>query len=198
MVFVDGQNLYFKCKSLFGHGWIHPGRLAEALVREDQHRHGQGSHVLSGVRYYTGIHDLKHRHKHRPMARRLHAYANDGVLIRATPLRYDSNGRGREKGVDTRLCLDLVRLAQKGLYDVGIIMSEDSDFVPAIEEVYRLRDDERWLAVENALPWAPHSKPRWLRLVRRHRRITKEVFDRVIAPGAYTPDPETDEWHDFS
>ena len=56
-----------------------------------------------------------------------------------------------------RYYTDLFRLGYKGLYDVAIIVSEDSDLDPAAQEVYALRDRERWIAVENALPWGPNS-----------------------------------------
>ena len=97
----------------------------------------------------------------------------------AIPLRYDPDGRGREKGIDVRLSLDLVRWANKGLFDVAVVVSEDSDLDPAVQDVYALRDDERWIAVENALPWRPHAHPRWLPSARRHRRIDEPLF-RVI------------------
>ena len=56
MVFVDAQNLYHRCKSHFGYPWAHPRALADALFGEDRATHGD-THVLAGVRYYTGIHD---------------------------------------------------------------------------------------------------------------------------------------------
>lgn len=73
----------------------------------------------------------------------------------SVPLSYKRQGlhwRGREKGVDVRIAIDLLRLAQKGLHDVAIVLSEDSDLNEAIRGVYELRDYERWIAVENALP----------------------------------------------
>lgn len=180
VVFIDGQNLYHRCDDLFGWPWAHPMTLARALVEEDRARYGANSHVLAGVRYYTGIHDPNRRPRdHKSMAARLERYRRDGVRVFPIPLRYDPEGRGREKGVDVRIALDLARLGTKGLYDVAIIVSEDSDLDEAARDVYGLRDEERWIAVENALPWAPHSSPRWLPSVKRHRRITAEMFERV-------------------
>lgn len=37
-----------------------------------------------------------------------------------------------EKGIDTAMVTDLVRLAWEDAYDVGVIVSSDSDFVPAV------------------------------------------------------------------
>ncbi len=114
MVFVDGENLYHRCRDHFDHPWIHPRGLAEALVEQDRAQSG-GSHVLAGVRYYTGIHDPNRNPRgHSLVERRLEAYERaDAVAIRI-PLRYDARGRAREKGVDVRVALDLLRLAFKG------------------------------------------------------------------------------------
>lgn len=184
VVFIDGQNLYYRCQEHFGFHWAHPMRLAEALVEEDRARYGRDSHVLSGVRYYTGIHDPNRRSRlHAEMEYRLAAYRRDGVITLPIPLRYDNLGRAREKGVDSRITLDLIRLAWKGLFDVAIIVSEDSDLDEAAKDVYALRDDERWIAVENALPWSPAGSsarsPRWLPSVRRRRRITHSMFAAI-------------------
>jgi uncharacterized LabA/DUF88 family protein len=186
MVFVDAQNLYHSCRHHFGHPWVHPQALAEALVAEDRVKQGD-THVLHGVRYYTGIHDANRNSRgHALMKRRLCAYEAAGVHTLQIPLRYDSSGRAREKGVDVRMALDLFRLGSKGLYDVAIIVSEDSDLDPAAQDVYSLRDAERWIAVENALPWGgPNSHTRWLASVRRRRRIDRELFDRIRDTNRY-------------
>jgi NYN domain-containing protein len=121
------------------------------------------------------------------MQRRLLAYEVKGVHTYPVPLRYEKSGhlwRGREKGVDVRIALDLLRLGQKGLYDVAIVVSEDSDLNEAINDVYELRDHERWIAVENALPWTTNSHAKWL-TARRKRRIDKMMFSRIEDRNIY-------------
>lgn len=161
-------------------------RLGEELVAEDVRRHGMGSHSLAGVRYYTGIHDANRRPmEHGKMQRRLQAYEAAGVHTFAIPLRYDSTGKGREKGVDVRIAIDLTRLGAKGLYDVAIVVSEDSDLNPAISDVYGLRDGERWIAVENALPYAKGARIRWLTEAPRKRPIDAAMFARIRDTSTY-------------
>jgi len=58
-------------------------------------------------------------------------------------------------------------------------VSEDSDIDPAVRDVYALRDEERWIAVENALPWRSGGHSRWLPSARRRRLIDEEMFARV-------------------
>lgn len=43
-----------------------------------------------------------------------------------------------EKEVDTRMAVDLVRLAYRHEYDVAYVLSADSDFIPAVEAVREL------------------------------------------------------------
>ena len=38
-----------------------------------------------------------------------------------------------EKGIDTALATDMIRLAWEDAYDIGVIASSDSDFVPVVE-----------------------------------------------------------------
>jgi len=64
-------------------------------------------------------------------------------------------------------------------------VSEDSDLDEAVQDVYALRDAERWVAVENALPWSQGSHCRWLRSVRRRRLITLDLFSAVADRTAY-------------
>jgi len=44
-----------------------------------------------------------------------------------------SESRGQEKGVDVSIAIDLIRLTHENAYDLGIIVSQDWDFGPAIE-----------------------------------------------------------------
>ncbi len=44
----------------------------------------------------------------------------------------------REKGVDTRLSVDLVDLTHRDEYDAAYLLSADADFVPAVEVAHRL------------------------------------------------------------
>lgn len=43
-----------------------------------------------------------------------------------------------EKGIDVSLALDFALMAYRGEYDVGILMSTDTDLVPALEAVAQL------------------------------------------------------------
>src|SRR3990172_11923961 len=72
----------------------------------------------------------------------------DGT-IRLVPL-------AREKGIDLRLALDVLRLARQGAFDCALIFSQDGDLAEAVQEVDSLRRElSRWLVVDCAFPDAP-------------------------------------------
>jgi uncharacterized LabA/DUF88 family protein len=50
-----------------------------------------------------------------------------------------------EKGIDTAIVTDMIRLAREDAYDVAILVSSDSDFIPAVEFL-----DQRGLKVIQA------------------------------------------------
>lgn len=59
------------------------------------------------------------------------------------PLGWGSPGcteREREKGIDVSIAIDMVRMALKQEYEVGILFSRDTDLLPAVELVYDLPD----------------------------------------------------------
>ena len=59
---------------------------------------------------------------------------NDGFNIRRGKVMYDK-ARIREKGTDVKIAVEMVVGAFKNLYDTAILISSDTDIIPAITEV---------------------------------------------------------------
>lgn len=58
------------------------------------------------------------------------------------PLRYPFDwpiSRAQEKGIDVALAVDVVAMAMRKEYDAAIVVSSDTDLMPAIETVYNGR-----------------------------------------------------------
>lgn len=53
--------------------------------------------------------------------------------IRTGRYKKNKDGSWQEKGVDVYLATDLIRMAFQGLYDYGVVISGDTDLVPAIQ-----------------------------------------------------------------
>lgn len=66
---------------------------------------------------------------------------NPKIIPITRPLRYPLNWpaeREGEKGIDVSLAVDMVKMAVQGKFDVGIVMSADTDRKPALEAIGEL------------------------------------------------------------
>src|SRR5438034_11375508 len=91
---------------------------------------------------------------------------------------------GEEKGIDVRVALDVIRMAHRAEYDVGVILSQDQDLSEVAEEIRTIaREQNRWIKIACAFPSSPASRNRrgidktdWIRIDRRseERRVGKE------------------------
>jgi uncharacterized LabA/DUF88 family protein len=146
MVFIDYQNVYRAARASFGlehqphwKGQIDPLALGRRIVEQDR-----SDRELIGVRVYRGRPDATKEPKGYAANRKQSAAWTrqpQTVLITRT-LRYPAtwpNEPAEEKGIDVALAIDMVTMAVHGEYDVGILMSLDTDLKPALEAVCALR-----------------------------------------------------------
>lgn len=75
----------------------------------------------------------------------------------------------REKGVDTRLSVDLVDLAHRDEYDAAYLLSADADFVPAVEVARRLG--------KTVVAASPRPGYGLTRAVDKYLKLTPDWFD---------------------
>ena len=164
--FFDGQNLYHHAKAAFGHrsANYNPKKLLDAICKEKAWK-------PHGVRFYTGVPSANRNPKlHRFWNRKLLAMSREGVHVTSPPLRYHqekirlSNGSteerevAREKGIDVRLALDMVRMAREEQYEVAILFSQDQDLAEVIKEVKAIaRQQVRWIKLVCAFPHGPNA-----------------------------------------
>jgi len=190
--FFDGQSLFHAAQRAFGYTFPNydPLRLAEVVVGLTPDRQ------LLQVHHYTGI-PSRHRNPkwHRFWSAKVRAMTTSGVRVVTRPLRHVgesvrlSNGTlrvvpmAREKGIDLRLGLDLLRLARQGAFDCALIFSQDGDLAEAVQEVDSLRRElSRWLVVDCAFPDAPGA---WGIGGARPVRFDKRLYDGAIDPVNY-------------
>lgn len=194
VVFMDGQNLFHGAKDAFG--YLYPNFDPLALGRRVCADHGWD---LAQVRFYTGLADpTVNPYWNGFWVRKLAAMGSRGVWTFSRPLRY-RNERvdlpdgsqttvqvGREKGVDVRLALDVVRLARAGDFDVAVLFSQDQDLSEVADEVRAISiQQNRWIKVASAFPTSPTStnkrginKTDWIKL-------DKALYDACIDSHDY-------------
>ena len=147
VLFIDYQNIFNGARECFHSrvgpstaGQFNPLELGELVVSR-----GIGERELQEVRVYRGRPDsLKDPKTYGANLRQSEAQVRAGrgkVKVLARTLRYPSDWPktpAQEKGVDVALAVDFVQMAVFGEYDVGVIMSTDTDLKPALEAVLRL------------------------------------------------------------
>ncbi len=160
--FFDGQNLFRHAKTAFGH--YHPNYDPKKLTAAVCAAKGW---TVAEVRFYTGVPQREHSEMwHVYWTRRLTAMRHVGITVTSRQLRHRvekitlSDGSehwvpvSREKGIDLRLGLDVVRMARNEKLDVAVIFSQDQDFVEVAREVRDIaRSQKRWIKVVSAFPY---------------------------------------------
>jgi uncharacterized LabA/DUF88 family protein len=171
VVFIDYQNVYMRAREAFHptpttdqklpafEGQIDPFKLGERIVTRATHE----TRHLHQVRVYRGQPDATRQPRaYGASSKQVNAWRQNSqteVILR--PLRYPygwPTQKAEEKGVDVKLAVDFISMAINQMYDVGIIMSEDTDLVPALEAVFNLKQ-ATGVHCEVAT-WQPLSGPR--------------------------------------
>ena len=198
ITFFDGQNLYRSVKDLWG--CSHPNYDVLSLARAVCEREGW---LLSALpRFYTGVPRKEDNPEwHRFWANKLRAISRQGCTIFKGQVRYRTEavplGRGmqvtrtngREKGVDVRMAIDLIRLAHRRQYDVAVVFSQDQDLAEVAKEIKNIaREQKRELRMASAFPFrAPRQGQEQCRGINHTQwvRIEQAFYDQHIDPHDY-------------
>lgn len=193
-VFVDGQNLYRAAKDAFGYHY--PNYNISLLSKHVCSIRGWD---LSSIYFYTGVPDPQdNSFWHNFWSKKLSYMGRSGINLYSRSLRYHNKDFkcpscdkiytslvGHEKGVDVRLALDVIRLAQERRYDVAIIFSQDQDLKEVSEEIVKISNQQkRWIRIASAFPASPTYKGRgidkteWI-------KIDKKNYDACIDSNDY-------------
>lgn len=176
VVFVDYQNVFATARRCFhqpryrrSDGQIDPLALGELLVARRRR-----PSVLTEVRVFRGLPDrTREPMTHAANLRQVSRWTRSPVVhVVQRPLRYPRKwpvDPAQEKGVDVALAVDFVRLAAEGAYDAAILMSTDTDLLPALEAVvaggvhvevaaWAGPAANRRLSLGHDLPWCHHLR----------------------------------------
>lgn len=134
-IYIDGSNFYgyLKDKEIsFPKGIkFNFKNFADFLV---------GDRTCISKRYYTGIlRNVDGSVKSAELVKGQQKFlskleSHDGFVVKRGRILYDS-GRIREKGTDVKIAADLIIGAVDNIYDTAILVSSDTDLIPAIKYV---------------------------------------------------------------
>jgi uncharacterized LabA/DUF88 family protein len=184
-VFIDWQNTYKTAREAFGwkdypneYGNYSPYQLARILTAGNG-RGGGGKLVRLNI--HRGLPSQKFDQPGYAANRRQAAAwmkENPEVVVpRLRPLRYSRDQPPREKGVDVELALAAVEWVLTKQCQVAVVFSHDTDLVPLIEMLCRLKGNE---CIETA-SWAAEHFNQRIRTKPpvHHHAISQAVFEKV-------------------
>lgn len=129
MILIDGSNFYFKLKDLHLQNELELNfsKLAEELAGE--------SKLIQCVYYIGAVRtdETEHTQKLFNKQQKLFAHLKKHKFNYSLGYLMKSDGKFHEKGVDVNIAVDIVSGALKDLYDHFILVSSDTDLLPAIK-----------------------------------------------------------------
>ncbi|MEK9174831.1 MAG: NYN domain-containing protein [Patescibacteria group bacterium] len=133
-IYVDGSNFYHYLKDKeigFPKGAKFDFKLFADFL--------SGSRRCVSKRYYTGIfRNVDNSSKSLELVRGQQKFLSEiekiGFVIKRGRIMYDS-GKTREKGTDVKIATDLIVGAVDDLYDTAVLVSSDTDLIPAIQYI---------------------------------------------------------------
>jgi uncharacterized LabA/DUF88 family protein len=134
-VYIDGSNFYHKLKDLkiANTTYFDYFGLCNFLAR---------GRKLTSCRYYVGVvrakEDDKKAQKMRQSQINLFNHLRDQGLYVYQGYLMKNDGKFHEKGVDVNIAVDLLVGAYENKYDTAILISSDSDLVPAVKKIKSL------------------------------------------------------------
>jgi uncharacterized LabA/DUF88 family protein len=194
VAFFDGQNLFHAAREAFGYIFPNydPLTLATNVSKAQDWK-------LVEVRFYTGIPDVGDNAAwHNFWSAKLAMMGKKGVKVFSRSLRYRNKEvtlpdgtkhtflTGEEKGIDVRIALDVISLANRRIYDVALIFSQDQDLSEVADEIREIAGTQnRWIKIASAFPLSPTSRNRrginktdWI-------RIDRAMYDACLDPRDY-------------
>jgi uncharacterized LabA/DUF88 family protein len=144
------------------------------------------------VRFYTGVPPKDRDQKwHEFWQKKTLRMTRAGVHVTTRALRYtqelldDGNAAyiAREKGIDVRIAIDVLTMAERKEYDVAVIFSQDQDLAELATEIRTFAQrQERWIKLASAFPVGPDTlntrginNTDWV-------KIDKTTYDRCLDP----------------
>ncbi len=133
VLFIDGNHLFHRLQDSYGFADIDIEKLCKNMCGIER--------SLIQIRYYYSPFlpemDKKNSQKQRHIISKIQKTPIFD-LSKGKYIQKGNTGIYTEKGIDVKIAIDMVHLAMDDHYDVAILLSGDSDFVPAINFVRRL------------------------------------------------------------
>ena len=155
-IYIDGSNFYNYLKDIKlthpkGKEFSYPALVSFIAANRE---------VVS-MRFYIGIiRDYDNTGRSRELVRKqqrfLAAIEKEGLVVKRGRIMYDK-GRIREKGTDVKIAVDMIIGAVDDLYDTAIVISSDTDLIPALKYVRYKRKRIEYVGFSHASSFGMQS-----------------------------------------
>ncbi len=165
---IDGGNFYYKLRSL------HLSHLL-AFDYAAFAKFLAGDATLTEKRYYIGAvrdtKDPKSQLLHQNQQRLLASLTKHGFSYTLGYLLKDQDGVYHEKGVDVQMAVDIVRAAYEGTCHRILLISSDTDLIPAIEIARNKGIEIVYIGFKHQQSYALKAKASRYRLLRKEELL---------------------------
>jgi len=182
-IYIDGSNLYHKLSSetlkFENLKKFNYRGLAEWLARDRR---------IVSCRYYVGVIRAKPSDQKgqelRQSQQKLFSHLTsqsqrftirEGYIMEHKGIHY-------EKGVDVEMAVDLICGAYDDIYDVAILLSSDTDLIPAIKRVRSLKKEIEYIGFAHQPSLA----------LQRHASLSRLLIKEELQPFVYKDQPKLD------
>jgi uncharacterized LabA/DUF88 family protein len=192
-VFIDGSNLYFKLRTLV------PTKMdfIRYRYRELAESFLQSNERLSYIGYYVGVvRDTKRTSNHEKTLELVKNQQKVFEQLRHQQIDIvkgyllERDGKYFEKGVDVRLAVDIVTMAQAKQYDVAVVISSDTDLIPAMQAAQKHKRQVAYIGFEHQPSLA------LIRYADRSKLVSRREAEKFSAPPLairrFDDDPESE------
>jgi len=190
VVYVDGFNLYYGAVKGTPYKWLDISKLCQLLLPKNQ---------VSKIKYFTALVNPRPNDPEQPLRQQIYLRAlktipNLEIIpghflthIVSMPLancppenqEYAQVIKTEEKGSDVNIASHLIYDGCKGIYDVAIVISNDSDLVEAIKIVRN--ELNKGVIVLNPSPSKPSQE------LARYATFVKPIRQGVLAASQFPP-----------
>ena len=111
----------------------------------------QSNHLIE-INYYIGAikqkrDDEKSAIMYSNQQRLFRKLQQQGIIISLGQIIKHPDNTYHEKGVDVKIAVEMIRFARQNKYDIGYLLSSDTDLVPAIEEVKDIGKEIQYVGI---------------------------------------------------
>ncbi|OGM97092.1 MAG: hypothetical protein A3B86_03085 [Candidatus Yanofskybacteria bacterium RIFCSPHIGHO2_02_FULL_38_22b] len=162
-VFIDGNNLYYRVKSVADHYTRENGKRYSTInfrFRYFCNSFKAEEAEIVEIHYYVGQVKRFRNQNHKDSAKSEKMYADqqrlvgylqkENISVKFGKLLKDPDSKGayHEKGVDVQIAVEMIRFARENKYDIAYLISSDSDLLSAVQEVKSFKKEISYIGVK--------------------------------------------------